>query len=101
MKAMSKANKYDINGEVWIVVGMNKAIQVRVRNVIVREIGNEVSEFIGWNTAADDISVITGYRTTDKFIYDRTEVTYDLSNDLTNIPEESIFLSKEELLSSL
>lgn len=79
---MEATNRYKINDIVWFISGTGSILPTRVRNVIIREIGNPV-------TYRDD------YQVSDLLAYDRTEVTYDLSNDLSDMSENQLFSSAE------
>lgn len=80
--------KYEINDVVWFISGTGSILPARIRNIITTVYGNPV-------TYRDN------YQVGDKYMKDRTVVTYDLGNDLVGMAEDKLFASAEDALKSI
>lgn len=90
--------KYKVNDEVYVI--SKGAPHVRIKNVLVKYIGDEIVVYK--TVELDEKNPIT-YKSNPQneyFCY-KSEITYDLSNGMTNVAEEDLFFSKEELIQTL
>lgn len=80
-------SKYKINDVVWFISGTGSALPARIKNVIIKQIGNPTR--YGEHQAMDLITM------------GETVVEYDLANDLHGMTEDTLFSSAEEAVKSI
>lgn len=89
---------YSINDEVWVIDDEKQVVRTRVKSVCIKYIGRYNYDPY---TSLSVVHYNYFYFRLRETYPSHYKITYDLCNDMKNVNQDSLFISKEELITNL